>query len=302
MKELQRKLNGNSGCHLQAFKTDDNLILIRKTSRDFDYNDRLKAQMLKQKAFSVYSSGLCSPYVKNFGMENNLFYFDMNFINGQNMAQYIINTDFSAMGLLVNKLFNDISVFSKTESIKIDTKLVFSLKIKELNREINSEWEFIKKAFFMLEQFDWSKIPQSYCHGDLTLENILISNDGDIYLIDFLDSFYNSWMFDMSKIFQDIELGWAYRNQKPCANRSVKLNLVKEKILEKLYKFNNGENIIFSIYHLLLLNLLRIYPYTKDCSGILFLNKSLEKVIKIISEMKKENYDYVNNTLCGAFN
>jgi hypothetical protein len=57
------------------------------------------------------------------------------------------------------------------------------------------------------------QIPMGFCHGDLTLSNILIqeSTNDKIVLIDFLDSFLESPLSDMCKINQDLSHGWTIR-------------------------------------------------------------------------------------------
>lgn len=121
-----------------------------------------------------------------------------------------------------------------------------------------------------MTDYKWDYIQHSQCHGDLTLENIIVSNN-DLYLIDFLDSFYDSWQIDIAKILQDIEIFWHYRKDKMDNNLFIRLLVLKRILLKKLIKIKDGEKIIESIYHILLLNLLRILPYTKDESTYDFL-------------------------------
>jgi aminoglycoside/choline kinase family phosphotransferase len=50
-----------------------------------------------------------------------------------------------------------------------------------------------------------------FCHGDLTLENLMVDRDGRVWLVDFLDSpFEHPWQ-DYVKLQQDIEGGWYLR-------------------------------------------------------------------------------------------
>ena len=58
---------------------------------------------------------------------------------------------------------------------------------------------------------DWDNIPESPCHGDLTLENILLTAGKTVGLIDCDEAFVSSWWLDFGKLFQDIAGHWCLR-------------------------------------------------------------------------------------------
>lgn len=86
---------------------------------------------------------------------------------------------------------------------------IFTKKIQNL-KTIKEKSLLYSKCFELLETNEWRYMVLSECHGDMTLENMIIQ-DGEIYLIDFLDSFYNSWLIDVAKILQDADVLWSYR-------------------------------------------------------------------------------------------
>jgi thiamine kinase-like enzyme len=102
--------------------------------------------------------------------------------------------------------------------------------------------------------YDWQKINKSYSHGDLTFENIII-RDGEIFFIDFLDSFTSSRVLDYSKLMQDIASAWSWREntQSPFINLLLLDNILKESV---------STNILTASHKMLILNLLRIIPYS----------------------------------------
>ena len=121
----------------------------------------------------------------------------------------------------------------------------------------------------------------SECHGDMTLENMIIQ-DGEIYLIDFLDSFYNSWLIDVAKILQDADVLWSYRTyEKLNANLKIKLIILKQLIIEQLLTFRDGKYLVGEVYHILLLNLMRIIPYTKDEETKNYIDNKIAYIYKI---------------------
>ena len=95
----------------------------------------------------------------------------------------------------IKELFKCLYIEESTASHRaIDA---FLNKINTLESSLPAEKKF-KEPFKILKAFNWGKVYKSPCHGDLTLENIIITEDKKLCLIDFLDSFYNSWMIDIA--------------------------------------------------------------------------------------------------------
>lgn len=278
--EYIKDFSGHSGCILSLYKDSEN-IFLRKKSSDKDYNKRLKSQCLKQCRFHL--DKIKTPTVYRYGTdENGLFYFDMEFVNGTTCAQYMNSIKMKDIIRLVDLLFE---VLPCDNSFNCDiADKVFKEKIKSLQSKWYMYNKTLKLAFDRLNQFDFKDIPLSTCCGDLTLENIILSSNG-IYVIDLLDSFYNSWMIDIAKLLQDIDLGWSYRHQKRDFNLNLRLATAKQAIFDKFLSMENGKQILIKIYHILLLNILRIYPYTKDEETFKFLDNATEQVIKTIDVM-----------------
>jgi hypothetical protein len=96
------------------------------------------------------------------------------------------------------------------------------------------------------------KLPQSMYHGDFTLENIIYSDLDDFYLIDCVTTTYDSWVFDIAKMRQDLECKWFVRKEH--LKLDVKLEYIQNKILDEFPLANND--------YLLILMLLRVWNYT----------------------------------------
>lgn len=273
------KLTGHSGCRLEIEKKGEHLFVV-KTSKDEQYNERLKKQCKKQINFK--SNSLKTPAVIN--TEDNcdsLFSFSMEYISGSTLADYFKKIEISSIKNIAEKF---LEIIPSKYNFDSGAKKIFLSKIDELEFKIDDgNDEIFKKAFELLKDYDWNNCVASDCHGDLTLENI-IHKDGDLYLIDFLDSFYDSWMIDLAKVFQDLECFWSYRNlDKMDENLEIRLLILKQIILNKLSSLRDGQMIIQTIYAMLLLNLLRIIPYTKDEKIMTYLKKEISKIINKIN-------------------
>jgi tRNA A-37 threonylcarbamoyl transferase component Bud32 len=111
-------------------------------------------------------------------------------------------------------------------------------------------------------------LPQSLCHGDFTLENLIYSKDNQFYMIDPSTGPHDSWIFDIAKMRQDFDGQWFIRNSN--IDLSVQLKTLRDQLYTKF-----PEAFDDSLY---ILMLLRVYRHCKV--------DSLEHKL-IIQEIKK---------------
>lgn len=270
-----KNLKGHSGCEILLCKKDET-IFVRKKSSNIMYNCRLKKQYKKQKKYNS-TIEIATPKIISSGYENGLFYFDMEFIRGKTLAEYIQNIRVNEISDYIKYLFD--GLYYKNAKYCKNANQIFNKKINNLINTLENSAK-LNFAFEILNKFNWTKVYKSPCHGDLTLENVLISNENKIYLFDFLDSFYNSWMFDIAKLLQDLELKWSFRNCSITTTQELHILIAKEALIKRILELPNGKDYLETIYHILLLNTLRIYPYTTDKKTIAYLDNSIEYLIK----------------------
>ena len=272
--KLVKPLNGHSGCVVALYQRGNNFF-VRKKASSPSYNFRLKKQFAKQKNF-VNSPYVLAPAILNCGMQNGLFYFDMQFVAARTLAEYIPSVHITEITDFVRYLFK--SIYLNNNLNNANANRIFSMKIESLENKL-TQYPHLKGAFDKLKVQNWSRVYKSPCHGDLTLENIMITPDHKLYLIDFLDSFYNSWMIDLAKLFQDVLLKWSFRYQKLSPAAQLRLQVAKEALTEEILTAPNGQEKLSTIYHILLLNVLRIYPYVKDEITRNFLDSAVDKMV-----------------------
>ena len=153
--------------------------------------------------------------------------------------------------------------FERSKILDVDCS-IFVKKLDEILLKINLDsemYKLIKDLKSIFDQQHTLKLPVGPCHGDLTLSNIIISTSGSLNLIDFLDTFINSPLWDIVKLYQDLKYGWSYRSLAGPEKASSKLffeNCVPNQV--KIYED------IFSKQILLFdaLNLSRLSPYIKN--------------------------------------
>ena len=74
-------------------------------------------------------------------------------------------------------------------------------------------------------------LQSSNYHGDLTLEKIIYTSDRGFFLIDCTTIEYDSYIFDIAKLRQDLELGWFNRKDNLIIDVKIK------KIQKKYWKY-----------------------------------------------------------------
>jgi len=266
-------LKGYSGCTLSLFEKDG-ALLVRKVSKSAAYNQRLEAQMAKQDEFghSLQNGKVLAPKVLGSGIEKGLFYFDMEYVRGRGLADCIaeadvggiekISEDICSMVASMKKMpkqpgeaFWDATV-SKADSILSDVQRV---------AHASKHAKLVERLGAMARQKKNSggDIPGTFCHGDLTLENIVCDEaGGKYYLLDFLDSYYPHYCFDVAKLFQDLEGGWVEFRRKDISwkNARGKMDALGKRLAQPLLmedEFCRG-----NYYFLLALTFARILPYS----------------------------------------
>ena len=278
-------LGGHSGCGVLLMETETGQVFVRKTSKDPAYNDRLRAQCAKQKEFCGQS--LRTPAVLAEGLdESGCYYFDMEYVQGVTLAEYIKTMEIGKVRGLVQTLVEDLAPknVEADPCQKESIQRIFAEKLDSLEPEL-TDYPQATKALELLRQHDWRCVAASQCHGDLTLENIIVHNDR-LYLIDFLDSFYNSWILDVGTLLQDVQVMWSYRKGTPVSvNTVLRLLVFRDLLLDTVREIE--PDYVQEIYYALLMKLVRIYPYTKEQLTLDFLDEKVEQVMKCIEVIKE---------------
>ena len=273
-----KNLTGHSGAKIILYRDDaSGSFFCRKYSATLETNSRLRKQCAKQILFSRTKSTWKTPSILGYGYENGLFYFDMEYLQGSTLANKFALMDEALIKKWIDNFFKNCTFkYSKKTTPRYVSPLCFKQKLISLEEQIKYKQHLflLKDMFSLLHRYDFANIPLSPCHGDLTLENMLINSTADIYLIDFLDSFASSWFIDAAKKLQDLEVGWSWRDAGIDMNRELRRVLGVTYFREKLIQ----HDALLPVYYLLLLNLLRILPYTDDTRTFNFLYQSMTKV------------------------
>jgi len=227
-----KELKGFSGSKIYLMRNDNGLFIRKMDNVDRNF---IKLNELSQH-FNV---------PKIYSYNNNIL--DMEYIHGLDMKSYLAVRDTKR---LTEFLINVLSEFSE-DVYMTDYTDVYIDKLKYI--KLPSEMLFTKEQ--LLEKLP-KRLPRSKYFGDLTLENIIYGENGQFHLLDGMTSEYDSYIFDIAKLRQDLECKWFLRDTKLLLD--VKVENIQDKLLERFELANNN--------YLLILMLLRVYRYTKPFS------------------------------------
>lgn len=280
IKSLSR---GLSGCKL-SISADGKFVT--KTSSDLNYNHRMLNQIKKQSEFNSMKIERmkCPAIIERAKNEEGLEYFTMEYVKGKDYLDFLNYSSPEEIDIFIESILKYLE-FLRSDEIKC-TDLQFSemckSKLNSIEKDIpHKEFlNFIENKISSLKNID---VPMSFCHGDLTLSNILFSNK-NVFLLDFLDSYIESWVIDLVKLKQDLFYFWSFLKDEEELNlRCVQSSLKIWKSIEKKYKKTvNSEE--FKVLEAL--NFLRIYPYAKRNHE----KSTIEKILK-----KLPIYEEFNN-------
>lgn len=227
--KIVKTLTGFSNSTIYLIKRNSALFIRKVNEIDRNYERMSK----------LISLGY--PVPKIYRKQDNVL--DIEYISGLDIKSYI---KFNNQGTLAQFIIETFDAM-KQDSVDKDYLRTYEQKLEDI--------DFSLLPFTKVELIDRlpKVLPQSTYHGDLTLENIIYSHDNTFYMIDPVTIEYDSWVFDIAKMRQDLNCKWFLRNDKSFVD--VTLGMIEEKILNR-YPIANDDN-------LLILMLLRVFRRAK---------------------------------------
>lgn len=205
--QVIKEFNGHSGSKVYLME-DDIRLFVRKignVDRNFE-----RLHVLEHDGFPV-------PKTYKYIAGETL---DMEYLHGLDMKNYLIHNN-------INKLVDFIH------------KMVYNLSLEKHNKDYTEVYEsklnivdFKHLPFTKEELLNRlpKELPQTIYHGDMTLENIMYTQNG-FFLIDAMTTEYDSYIFDIAKMRQDLECKWFLRHSD--VRLDTKLQNIQNKLREK---------------------------------------------------------------------
>ena len=256
------KITGNSKYNVSILEEND-IFYVEKKNHPKEDNTRFINQINKHLFFlnnrgynmikvpkinTITDNKYIIEYIKSYDIINYFNMMNINHIN--NFIKNVIS--------FIKELMNQSSLQTVPEEIILNKIDDIKLKLETYsdNFIIKTTFDFLYGNISLFE----TKIPINYCHGDLTLSNMLINYDHNLYLIDFLDDFINTPLTDIIKLRQDTKYHYIlqlYNNSYDKIRIKILLEMMNNIINKQFYKYEKF------FKYLDLINFLRILQYSK---------------------------------------
>lgn len=222
-------LGGHSGAQVVLCAADDGAF-VRKTAASPAANLRLRQQALKQRLLAA--QGFAFPVVRRGGLDpSRCAYFEMDYIPARTLGEVVLGAVPVDRGAIVAAVATLLRAFAALDGGAIDPAR-FEDKIGAIAAQADQRPPLRPHAGAIatlgtaLLARDWTGIPHTPDHGDLTLENILLSPEKGLVFIDCDVAWVSSWWLDLAKLFQDFEGHWCLRGQvRPSVDALERLRL-----------------------------------------------------------------------------
>jgi aminoglycoside phosphotransferase len=279
-------LTGHSGARVVLHSKGMDSF-VRKTAAGAANSARLKAQADKQHAFWMF--GLPFPKVHSQTLDaEGVASFDMNYIPGRTFADMVANGGTFDPGAVVKAVERLMRLFTTHAGGALPSGL-FEAKIADVVRSaaITAKepalLNEIRNCSRLLMARDWSGIPETPCHGDLTLENILLTTGKSVAFIDCDECFASSHWLDFGKLFQDIDGHWCIRalyaaDTAPLLNAVQKLEQLGARFRRLAEELD--ADLPPRLAQLAALGLFRAIPYARSTTLVSFLCRRIEHVLE----------------------
>lgn len=205
-------LGGHSGAQVELCVGEGGTF-VRKTAGAPSANLRLRQQALKQRLLGA--QGFAFPAVHRTGIDTDArAFFEMDYIPARTLSEVVTGAVPVDRVEIVESVAALIRAFAGLGAGVIDPAAIRD-KIVSIAAHQNPPLVVHRPMVAALETEllarDWTGIPLSPDHGDLTLENILVSPERGVVFIDCDVPWVSSWWLDLAKLFQDLEGHWCLR-------------------------------------------------------------------------------------------
>jgi len=256
------RLKGHSGCGIHFM---DDLQLVDKYTQDGFPPNRLNEQALKQEVFYSkynYSTQITTPKIYGIIPVNTELHVIMQMVDGFDFIEFSAESFITVFYEMCKKIISIIRFHWNAGKDEMVAPKVFVNKFNQVISQLDNHyaeqllnfWSFYKPSKPVLVRTGW-------CHGDYTLSNMMVDNDGKLILLDFMDTFISSPMQDIAKLRQDTMHQWTISRYPILLKQMVYRRLRNfDNMIQK--QFPNMPEYNYNLFQFF--NLARILPYAKD--------------------------------------
>jgi aminoglycoside phosphotransferase len=283
-----RRLSGLSGALVYMMTRDERTWFVRKGAATTEHNGRLRRQARKQTTLAESLPEVVrTPRILDEGTIDGRYYFDMEIVQGVDAATYLRTSDYADVRRVTAELCDYLRaaatrpplITPEAPQTLFDYLYSRVCDVQSLTAALTSE--VLSKVLVGLDLVRAAgDPPMTLCHGDLTLENIIVDHDGKLWFLDLLDAPFESYRQDVAKLHQDLDGGWYLRCQ-PAIARCVS-DFVGRQVLHTASRLDTSYPLIHPV--LMAATFIRIVPYVSDANSRAFV---LERVAHFASLIRR---------------
>jgi len=284
-----RQLSGLSGAEVFLMTKDGQHWFVRKAAREPAASDRLRGQARKQAAFDRELNGvICTPRILDEGEVEGRFFFDMEFVRGPDGTSYLRRATYAEVTDFAERMCEYLRIASSKPPLPggRNVRLFDALYSKVCEVQQNTRLisaENLSHLFLALERVHrLGDLRATLCHGDLTLQNIVIGHDGKIWVVDLLDSPFEHYWQDVAKLHQDLSGGWFLLDQPPVAK--CVLDFVGGRLMDAAAKLHDQYPGLHAM--LVACTFVRILPYARTPAERGFVTERIDYFARRSAESK----------------
>lgn len=267
---------------------EESSVIVRKYSAGISYNSRLLKQAAKQQSYKEtggFGRFDCPTVLKLYeGGLTELSWYEMEYVHAEKYSDYLERISVSHLNSTVQSLIAYLDNAKSRCKLETPNPSLFQTKLRDLHVKLESMPQLNKYivagVFAMLNNPPREELYIGFCHGDLTLSNILFT-DEKLFLIDFLDTFIESPLQDIVKLRQDTYFGWIMViDQDLPLHRCNKIKQIFDHIDRSIVEYISKDRVMELWYpYFQVFNLARILPYLKKDNEIMFVQDKLKTLL-----------------------
>lgn len=218
-------LSGFSGAQVALLRPGNGAPFVRKAAWDHKVGQTLRKQALRQHWLSEQLNGeVRMPEVLDQNEIDGLYYFDMAFVPSRDAISFLGSASFERIGGFAERVERLLAAMASLPADPATARppgreLVLA-KLDEIALRTDGRHaaalDPVRRAMLQLGSLTGDESPApTATHGDLTFENILVASSDELWLIDAIESPFDYYWIDWSKLFQECEGGWHQHRGRP---------------------------------------------------------------------------------------
>jgi hypothetical protein len=158
---------------------------------------------------------LTVPEIHRVGLERGgLLFYEMDYISGVSFGDYTntagMHQILTTMSAVIKWIEDQMAISTPDTTFQIST--IIEAKKTQLRDRLPTEYGCL---IDMLPPVPPAELAVTFCHGDLTFENIIVDSHGEPCLIDPLDSYMPCYFADVTKLAKEL---WSFWSQLSSGN------------------------------------------------------------------------------------